>query len=110
MGATYNESLPTTRDWVRLLAGDRDLATPRLDDAEIDGIIASVKQQNKFLAAALACEIILTRFGPLVEKQVGDLKLKYSDDVQGAYREYIKDLRARGANDIMPAPKVFRTL
>lgn len=112
MAATYDPSLVADKDWVRLLSGDRDMTDPRLQDEEIEQLL--VENRNKYLAAAAACELILMRHGNLVEKQVGDLKIKYSDEVKSAYREYIARLRAKGA-DKLQAPgagkqTVFRTV
>lgn len=108
MPASYDATLPTNKDWVRLLAGDRDVVKAKLQDEEINALLIEVG--NKYLAAALACELILAKTGGLVEKQVGDLKIKYGTDARSAYLGYISSLRQRGANLLMPKPRAFKVL
>lgn len=103
---TYDAALPTDKDWVRLLVGDRDMSAPKLQDEEIDALV--LENKNKYLAAAAAAELILARTHGMVEKQVGDLKIKYSDDVKSAYRDYIKHLREKGAQ-LLLTPTARRT-
>lgn len=106
MAATYNISLPTDKDWVRFLSGDRDVTAAKLQDEEIIALLA--EEANKYLAAARACEAIIARSGGLVVKQVGDLKLQYSGTGKDAYHEHIKQLREKGAKLTISIPRVFR--
>ena len=108
MPATYNPALPTDKDWVRLLSGDRDITRPKLDDYEINGLLA--EEANKYLAAARACEVILSKSNGLVAKEVGDLKLRWTDKPEDAYRRYIRDLRRKGAGLTHKKPSSFRVL
>ena len=108
MPATYDPSLPTDKDWVRMLIGDRDVAAPRLDDDEIFAYLR--EEANKYLAAAAAAEAILARSGGLVEKQVGDLRLKWGGSVQDQYSKYIQRLRVKGAGLTIRAQNVFRVV
>ena len=95
MSTTYNPALPTDKDWVRFLVGDRDVASAVLSDEEINALLN--EEANKYLAAARAGEIILTSGQGLVMKKVEDLSLTFEDSADGTYRNYIKSLRERGA-------------
>lgn len=106
--ATYDAELTTEKDWVRFLSGDRDIVHPKLWDEEIAALL--VEERNKYLAAARACEVIMQRSGGLVMKQVGDLKLQFSDSAQGAYIRHITSLREKGCELLLPKPKAFRVL
>lgn len=108
MAQTYSPLLTTDKDWVRFLAGDRDIAAPRLQDEEIFALLA--EEPNKYLAAAAACELILARSGGLVEKQVGDLRLKWGGSAQDQYSKYIQHLREKGAGKMLRQQNVFRVL
>jgi hypothetical protein len=112
MAATYNPALGTDLDWVRLLAGDRDTANAILTDEEIDGLLAAAP--NRWIAAAMACDVILARGQGVVSKAVGDLRLEYGGNVESAYRQHAQRLRERGAAETFNASgerqSVFRTL
>ena len=95
MSATYDPNLSTDMDWVRFLCGDRDTDTAQISDEEIHALLD--EYPNKYCAAASACEIILSKSGGMIDKQVGDLRLKWSDEPRSAYNEYIQGLRARCA-------------
>jgi hypothetical protein len=108
MGAAYDANLTSDKDWVRLLAGDRDIDKARLSDEEIAALL--VEERNKYLAAARACEIILAKSGGIVDKQVGDLRLKWGGSSQDQYSKYIQQLRIKGAGLTLQKPKSFRVL
>ena len=105
---TYSPLLPTDKDWVRFLSGDRDVSVAKLSDEEIAALL--IEEANKYLAAARACEIILARSGGLVEKHVGDLLLKWGGSAQDQYSQYIKSLREKGAALTISRPRTFRVL
>ncbi len=110
MAATYDPALPTDRDWVRFLIGDRTVSSARLQDGEIDAVLA--EEANKYLAAARCAEVAYGggAHGGVIEKAVDDLRLKFSDDAEGAFWTYIESLRAKGAGLTLRRPKMFRTL
>lgn len=108
MAATYDPTLPTDMDWVRFLCGDRDVDSPGIQDEEIFALLE--EEPNKYFAAAAACEMILAKSGGLIDKQVGDLRLKWSDEPNNAYNDYIKRLRERGAYEMMPTNYIFKVL
>lgn len=103
MSATYDPELSENKDWVRLLSGDRDVPDrPFLQDEEIEAILVE-ESDNKYYAAARAAESIVARGHGLVEKAVDDLRLRWSDNKNAAYWEYIKSLRKRGDAEITHA-------
>jgi hypothetical protein len=111
MAATYDPTLPTDKDWVRFLTGDRDV-TPESDakfqDEEILAVLA--EEENKYLAAARLAETLLAQSGGAVEKQVDDLRLRWSESPSSAYRQYITGLREKGARLTFIPPSMFRVL
>jgi hypothetical protein len=108
MASTYDPALSTDKDWVRFLVGDRDVSDPRLQDEELYALLR--EEANKYLAAAAAAELILGRNGGLVEKQVGDLRLKWGGSAQDQYQKYIDHLRRKGAGLTLEKQNVFRVL
>lgn len=108
MAATYDATLAEGKDWVRFLSGDRDITRPRLQDEEIAALL--VEEANYYFAAARACEVIFARSQGVLEKQVGDLKLKYAGNADDAYLKHIKALRIEGARRLQPKPRAFRVL
>lgn len=110
MSATYDASLPTDKDWVRFLVGDRTVSSAVLQDEEIAALL--VEEKNKYLAAARAGETILARTQGVVSKQVDDLSISFGDSAESAYRAHIKSLRERGATLLLrkSGSSVFRLL
>ncbi len=106
--ATYDPAIPTDKDFVRLMSGDRDISRPALYDGEIEMLLS--EEVNKYLAAARACELILSRSKGLVTKQVGDLKLQYADSEKSAYFRHSQKLREQGARRSSTGPQVLRVL
>ena len=109
MGFTYSPTIDDDRDWVRLSLGDTVRARAIFEDEEIDAILA--EEPNKFLAAARLGEIMLaSKTKGAVEKAVGDLRIRYSDSPQSAFRAYIANLRKEGAALVQPKPRTFVNL
>jgi hypothetical protein len=102
---TYNESLPTDKDWVRLNIGDRDVSggaeTAVFSDEEI--VATLTEEPNRWLAAARLGSILLTQYAGLVRKRVEDLELEVSDTDggKGVYEMQISKLRERGARELL---------
>lgn len=90
MPFTYNSSLSTTRDQVRLLIGDTDAEEPFLMDSELDFLVSL--GGNTYSIAASACEIIAAKFAREVSKSVGSLSLG-SQDRQAHYQSLAASLR-----------------
>ena len=109
MSKTYDPTIPTDMDWIRLMVGDRDTNKAILEDEEIIAILN--EEANKYLAAATAGELILGRSGGLIEKQVGELRLRWSNkSAESTYQKYIDRLRAKG-NMLLSGPTaVFKVL
>lgn len=107
MPATYDPSLPTAKDWVRFLTGDRTVTAARLQDEEIDALVT--EEGNKYLAAARALEIVTGGGrGGVIEKTVDDLKLRFSDSADSALARYIKMLREKGHRLKLTRPSHFK--
>ena len=118
MATTYDATLATDKDWVRFLCGDRDVSSVQVGDRVIsrarlqdEEIIALLDEEaNRYFAAARACEVIYARTQGMLEKQVGDLKLKYGGNADDAYLKHIRALRIEGARRLQPKPRSFRVL
>jgi hypothetical protein len=110
MAATYDTALPTDKDWVRFLSGDRNVAKPFLQDEEIAALLQ--EEPNKYYAAARACEAYIAKTGGIVTKKVAELQLHWTDNssAKSVFTEYIRSLKERGAEELLPRPKTFRTL
>lgn len=109
MPTTYDPLLPTDRDWVRFLIGDRGPTRFVLKDEEIDALLG--EESNKYLAAARAGETILAQGKDLVSKTVDGLSLTWgSSSPESAYRKHLARLRQKGAERTMTSPKTFRVL
>lgn len=107
---TFDPALATSRDWVRLEIGDHVVATALLEDESIDYVLA--EESNKYLAAARCAEILIARWetkrGGRTEKQVDNLRIRYSDGTtESDYRQHIKWLRERGAELLIPKGQRF---
>lgn len=99
-----------TSDQVRLLIGDTSTSTGSeiFADAEID--FFNAQTPNVYLAAALAVESVMgtdrgNTLTSVVEKQVGDLKIKYgtaSGGSRGSLAAKAKSLRMQGVRQVKP--------
>lgn len=65
------------KDEVRFLVGDTDESDPQLQDAEI--AYAVTTYGSAFRAAIYCCRALMGKYGRLVSKSVGDLRISYSD-------------------------------
>ena len=66
----------SSKDQVRFLIGDTDFGKQQLTDEEINWAISA--EANTSSAAARLALALALKFGRLVDKQVGDLKISYS--------------------------------
>lgn len=99
MSKTYDPVLSTEKDFVRAQIGDKRVGSMVLEDQEIEALLE--EEENKYLAAARAGELILNRGGAAVSKSVADLSLSWSDNPEGAYGAHLKKLRERGCELLM---------
>jgi hypothetical protein len=107
---TYDENLGSTRDWVRLLIGDRGPTTFVFSDAELDAFVTEAND-NKYVAAAEALESLLMSWvggGKGVKnKSVEGLSVTYAGPED--MRKRIDTLRKKAAASVTTQP-VFRVL
>ena len=110
MPATYDPTLPTDMDWVRFLIGDRNTTTPKLQDEEINAVLA--EEANKYLAAARCGEQIIAQGQGAVSKSVDDLSITFGDSKESAFRDHLQKLREKGCQVLLKVSgsSVFRTL
>lgn len=108
MPATYDPLSGEDKDLVRLLSGDRDVAHAKLDDEEI--FVFLREEPNAYYAAARACGVILAKSGGLVMKEVGDLRLQWSNNAENAYTKHASSLREEGARRLLSGKREFKTL
>lgn len=88
MAFTYNDSLSSDRDKVRLLIGDVTSATAIFNDAELDGVLSL--DSNVFRAAAIA---LRARAATFIEKAIqysigADVRGQLSVDRRGIVKEF----------------------
>ena len=110
MAVTYDPQITTDLDWVRLKIGDRGINNNAvLDDEEILALLRD--ERNRWLAAAAAAELILARSGGLIEKQVGELRLRWSNkSAESTYQKYIDYMRSKGVRELAGTTAVFKIL
>jgi len=95
MAFTYGgDPANSSREAVRFWAGDTDTTDQLLNDAEIDYILTLESQI--FLAAALACESIASKFSRKADTENGTLKV-WASQRASTYMSKAKDLRRRAA-------------
>lgn len=107
MSTSYAPSLPTPKDWVRFLIGDRS-APFALQDEEIEAVVAD--EANTYLAAARCAELVQGLGKGVVRKRVGTLALEFSDSPDNAYQRLIDELRQTGAERLQGASRVTFTV
>lgn len=113
MKVTFDPSLPTDRDWVRLECGDCVNGKMTLDDQTIDTIL--LEEPNKYFAAARCCELILVlrdkARGGVIEKEVDEVRIRYgSSGSSGSvsdYQQHAAWLRIEGARKLLPTGQRF---
>jgi len=69
MASTYDPTLPTSKDKVRLLIGDNDPASFQMQDEEI-GFFISSENGNLYGAAASACRALAAHYARLADTVV----------------------------------------
>lgn len=86
MSSTYDPTLPTNKDWVRLLIGDRNVPNSVFQDEEILAVL--IEFPNKYCAAAQLLDanrsILLTTTGGATSKTVGNLSISFGSATQSA--------------------------
>ncbi len=107
MPKTYEPSLPSNKDWVRMLTGDRDIAVSIVTDEEINAVLAA-NGDNPYRAAFYIGMTIYNGTQKIVKEQVDDLRLDYArpDDAGDVYLKYLKSLWSKGVG----GQAIFRVL
>lgn len=100
MAATYDSTLPTTKDQLRFLIydnkldpsanGNGEVLNPLFQDTEIAWLLNNNK--NVFYAAAAAAEQLASRYAGKADKYVGPLRVMYRD-FQDRYNQLADRLR-----------------
>ncbi len=97
MPKTFDPTLPTNKDWVRLLTGDRDVAVSSVTDEEINAVLEA-NGDNYYRASYYIGMTIYNSQRKIVKEQVDDLRIDYAkpDDAGDVYLKYLKSLLSRG--------------
>lgn len=95
MSWTYNPSLNTSRDRVRLYIGDTDTDDQQLSNEEIDAML--LLDASVFAAAAMAARTLAAKYARQADKWVGDLKILASQKAR-AYHELAETLTAKSTS------------
>lgn len=100
MAFSFNPSLSTDRDWVRLRIGDTDASWPLLQDDTIDAILAA--HGNDRLRAALACaRAIVAQLARQADTDNTGLSVRASQRAE-AYRKLVAELEQEIAGTGVP--------
>lgn len=108
MSFSYDPNLLTDLDWVRFLTGDKTTPGETFQDEEILAVLE--EEPNKYLAAARLGDTMISLSHGIVEKAVDDLRLRWSESPQSAYRQYIGGLREKGARLTFKEPALFKVI
>lgn len=120
MAATYDNTLPTDRDWVRFLIRDTNTTTPIFDDNEIDAVLdlkllSITSPAARYFAAAellsAAHTAWMTKGRGVASKKVSQLSISYGTgvgiNIDAAIQARIKELRITGAHLLCPEPRTL---
>ena len=102
MAFTYTAGATANRDRVRLAIGDTDRDRALFEDAELDDII--VQEVSVDNSAALACEILATRFARDYDFTADGSSFRKSS-VSAMYSKMARRLRARGRGTTVVMPQ-----
>lgn len=103
MSADFDPTLPTDKDWVRLVIGDTDTSNAIFTDESIQAFVD--EEANKKLAAARCLEALVSRWGVesggLTEKQTSKLRRRWggTGSTIESMGKYAETLRAEGAEE-----------
>lgn len=75
---TYNQTLATTKDQVRLYIGDTDSNDPQLSDEEIAFVI-SVVGSNAQQVAIRSIDLLIAKYARLVSESMDGISLSHSE-------------------------------
>ena len=103
MSFTYDPTLATDRDKVRLFIGDTDSTQPLLQDQEIVSLLAMFGSVT--IAAATACKNIAAKFARYADRNTGDISVKYSQ-IAETYRKLAVEIRESFSALSAPMPYV----
>lgn len=94
---------PSTKDQVRLLVGDVDVADQLLQDEEVNAFLAggAQAQGNVWLAASMACLAIAGKFRRRVTSAAGHVKVDLSQQAQ-AYMDHANWLTMQAQLNVPP--------
>ena len=119
---SFDPTLPTDRDWVRLLTGDDDPLNEQVADATIDAVLVEVLAQGasagaaKYCAAAQIGALVAAGWtfasGGVVEKQVSKLRIQYAgggaNSALEAYDTYLKGLAQKCTHLSLSTPAILK--
>lgn len=100
MAWTYDGTLDTNGEKVRLLIGDTDTNDQQLTDAEISYFLTEAGS-NIRLAAILSVEALIAKYARQVDTSIGDLRVGASKKVAN-YEALLTRLRMRQLTEATP--------
>jgi hypothetical protein len=106
MSASYEPDFSQDLFWVRFKIGDTNPVSASVQDEEILDLLS--EKPNRYLAAAEAAEVVLSRMKGLTSKTVGDLSLSFGGGSESDYRSLIMRLRQHGTQLAMGASHLLK--
>ncbi len=110
MAWSYDPSLPTKKDEVRLIIGDTDSNDQLLQDEEINYFLEQ-SQNSVTLASIRAVTAIIAKLTRRVDKAVGEAKISLSQQIKH-YQSLLSQLRSNitvASPDFEEPPEPFFT-
>lgn len=90
MSFSYDTTLATDKDKVRLFIGDTDSTQPLLQDEEIISLLAMFG--SVAVASSTACKNIAARFARYADRVTGDISVRYSQ-IAETYRALADEIK-----------------
>jgi hypothetical protein len=98
MAATFDDALPTDRDWIRAALGDTDTSNAWLSDARIDAVLTAAANDRRVATLQLCEQLITLASQEPVEVTIAGLSVDYSAQI-AAWKDLATRLRAEIAAD-----------
>jgi hypothetical protein len=106
MAATFDDTLPTDRDWIRAALGDTDTSNAWLSDERINAVLTAAANDRTVATLQLCEQLITLASQEPVEVSISGLSVDYSAQI-AAWKDLANRLRADIAAD-QPGTKSTR--
>ena len=96
MTASYDTSLATDKDKVRLYLGDTDTENPKTTDEEIIALLAIYP--NPIKTTIILAQSLLAKYAAMATQSVGEVSVSYGE-LRDNYKNLVAELKERFASE-----------